>query len=264
MGVKNGSMTWLKSQQAYLEWLLAEHIIKNTPERVICLGDVFDVRVGVQTHVATFARDWFRRVAEQCPVVIIGGNHDYYSPDTDKYCAIDNVLSGIDGVELVTHGVAEDARTKQIYVPWYMQEEYGITKFTKLFPGHLIFTHADIGMARPKLHTPTFSGHIHFPTIEPNENRYSLGACFPLTFADCDVRGAWVLESTVEDEPKVVTLEQIPNTLSIQFHRYHKWPDDLDLLPPKDYIELYLAREDIKSENDLEKWKAPIPKSDHI
>ena len=250
LGVKNGSMAWLKSQQLFLNELL------KTPdiEEVVCLGDVFDTRVGVQTHVATFAREWFSKW--KVPVVIIAGNHDYYSPDTDKYCALDNVLAGIPGLTIVSHDIL--VRNYQVFIPWYDQEREGITELSKKYKGNIIFTHADIGMSRCKLYTPTFSGHIHFPTIEPGRNCYSLGSCFPLTFADCAVRCAYILES---EGPKVLNLIPIKNKVSIQFHRYYEWPEDLDEIPTQDYIELYLRRDAIPEDGEvaLGKWKSRYP-----
>ena len=136
-------MAWLKSQQLFLNELL------KTPdiEEVVCLGDVFDTRVGVQTHVATFAREWFSKW--KVPVAIIAGNHDYYSPDTDKYCALDNVLAGIPGLTIVSHDIL--VRDHQVFIPWYDQEREGITELSKKYKGNIVFTHADIGMSRCKL-----------------------------------------------------------------------------------------------------------------
>lgn len=245
LGVKNGSMTWLKYQKRFLDYLLT----LDGFDEVICLGDVFDARIGVQTHIATFAREWFSKWDK--PVTIIAGNHDYYSPDTDKYCALDNILSGISNVTIVSHEIVE--RDKQVFIPWYDQEKYGISELSEKYKGNIIFTHADI--TQSTLYTPTFSGHIHYPVIESMRNRYSLGSCFPLTFSDCDPRFAYILES---EDGKVINLTPIENKISIQFHRYYEWPNDLDNIDTKDYIELYIKPTDIPTNGSsiMDKWKS--------
>ena len=90
-GVKNNSMTWLKSQLnfIYKQFIPELRELKKThPDDqivLIHLGDVFDSRSTISTMVATEVRKAFGALREVVDEFnIIAGNHDYYSPTSDE------------------------------------------------------------------------------------------------------------------------------------------------------------------------------------
>ena len=231
-GVKNYSMSWWRAQQdfIYKQFIPATENYKDDV-RVIHLGDVFDNRSGINTLIAAGVRQLFEAIANVKnvkEVIIIAGNHDFYSPDTDEYCTIETILNNIPKIKLVTREVYETQDS--VFVPWFIAEQ-GLDRFTD----KIIYTHSDIThLSFPK---PVYSGHVHEPKL--GRNSYNLGSCYPLTFADSNSSRGFYIKT--EDE-----LKFIPNHISIQFWRIYNDEIFNDLsLRPHDYIEIYIDRDSL-------------------
>ena len=248
-GVKNNSMTWLKSQLAFIykQFIPELRELKKThPSRriiLIHLGDVFDSRSTISTMVATEVRKAFGALREVVDEFnIIAGNHDYYSPTSDEVNSIDLLLSGLN-INLFT-------KTKiyyngDLYMPWYTYgDDIEVSEGVKR-----IFTHADIVSTPPKYKgIPIYSGHMHIPHIEGDVR--NLGSCYALDFGDSNHhRGYYVLNGD--------DLEFVPNMMSIRFWRLYNddilenliWP----MIKDGDYIELYISKENLSKQNYIEK-----------
>ena len=93
-GVKQNSITWLNSQLQFIHDQLIPFCIKQTePINIYHLGDVFDSRSSINPLIATSVREAFKSLAKIVnKIVVIGGNHDYYSPSDDSINNIDIVL----------------------------------------------------------------------------------------------------------------------------------------------------------------------------
>lgn len=255
-GTKQNSIGWLNSQLEFFTRQFIPYLRSQIqPVRVVHLGDVFDSRSTISAIHAHKAQDIFAQIGVAADeFIVIGGNHDYYSPNTSEYCTLDVLFGNMQEIELVTHGMM--SREDNLYVPWYSwlndQEmildligQRGITK---------IFTHADLvhGEIHPGIRSlvdrgaiSIYSGHIHTPTH--CNGLHTLGSTFALSFADCNShRGFWELD----DE-----LEFIPNTHSIEFHRLYDEEIFNDQFPWYDYVEVYLSPQNISSPRFIERIK---------
>lgn len=257
-GVKNNSMTWLNSQLDFIYKQLIPDLKKIKEEMdpvrdqltLIHLGDVFDSRSTISTYVATKVREAFsdlKQVVDQFNIV--AGNHDFYSPNSDEVCSIDLLLSGLK-INLFTQ---ESYLTNNgdLFLPWYQyQDTKTVNQLIENGSINRIFTHADIVTEKvPYIGVPIFSGHLHTPDINPDLNRYNLGSCYPLTFADANShRGYYILKNK--------GWKFIPNMQSIQFWRLYD-EDIFDIynqyIKTKDYIELYISETNMSDPKYVEK-----------
>lgn len=264
-GVKNNSMTWLNSQLdfIYKQFIPDLQELKKQGHTItlIHLGDVFDSRSTISTYVATKVREAFsrlRRVVDKFH--IIAGNHDYYSPNSSEVCSIDLLLHGLDidihsKMSYLTH-------EGDLYLPWYQYQEVDAVKqLIEMGKVKRIFTHADIVTERvPYLGVPIFSGHLHIPSIKEEINRFNLGSCFALNFADANNhRGYYILSGQ--------NWKFIPNIQSIQYWRLYD-EDIFDVynsyIKDGDYIELYISQSNISHPDYIEKMNEMTKKYKNI
>lgn len=246
-GTRQNSITWLNSQINFLTNQLIPYIKKqNDGVRLVHLGDVFDSRSTISTIVASKVVEVFKQLSELVEeFIIIGGNHDYYSPNSDEYDTLNLLLGNLD-IKLVTKGILIDKESKHLYVPWYQWletvhapanlqhtiDEYGIKR---------VFTHADIVNEPVNIRCKEiYSGHIHIPYCKGNIR--NLGSTYSLNFADANSkRGFYVIDND--------KLEFIENKKSIKFHRLYN--SDIFTMPDygeNDYIELYITQDNLSQE----------------
>lgn len=253
-GVKNNSMTWLNSQLdfIYKQFIPDLQELKKQGHTItlIHLGDVFDSRSTISTYVATKVREAFydlRQVVDKFH--IIAGNHDYYSPNSSEVCSIDLLLHGLD---INIHSqVSYLTYEGDMYLPWYQYQEVdAVNQLIEMGKVKRIFTHADIVTERvPYLGIPIFSGHLHIPDIKPEINRFNLGSCFALNFADANNhRGYYILSGQ--------NWKFIPNIQSIQYWRLYD-EDIFDVynsyIKDGDYIEVYISQSNMSHPDYIEK-----------
>lgn len=230
-GIKNHSMAWWKSQRNFIYDQFIP-TIKDYGDniRVIHLGDVFDSRSGINNLIAAGVRKIFKDIAAlDCvkEIIIIAGNHDFYSPVSDEYCTIETILNNILKTRLVLREIYETETSA--FIPWFIAEQ-GLDKF----PNKIIYTHADIiGLSFSK---PVYSGHIHWPKLK--NNSYNLGSCYPLTFADSNSSRGFYIKTPCE-------LRFIPNKISIKFWRIYGEEIFKASFKAHDYIEIYIDRESL-------------------
>lgn len=236
-GWKNNSMNWLNSQMNFLYEQFIPTIKKYRERdkvRVIHLGDVFDSRSTVSTYVASKVIKAFKEIRENCDeFVIVCGNHDFYSPNSDTVNTVELLMSHL-GIKIVDQELYES--DDHCYIPWYVWQNGELPEIKSKY----IFTHADIIGDRIPLgltDKTIFSGHIHIPS--QREGLYNLGSCYSLNFADSNTsRGFYVIEDG--------KIQFIKNDVSIKFHRIYN-EDVLNCVEynPNDYIELYVLNDKI-------------------
>lgn len=235
-GWKNNSMTWLNSQMnfIYKQFIpTIKKLSKKEPVRVIHLGDVFDSRSTISTYVATKVVEAFKDIRSACnEFVIVCGNHDFYSPNSDTVNTVTLLLNNID-ITIVDQDMYET--DNHAFVPWYVYENGEFTTDAKY-----IFCHADIvnGVIPVGcIGKSVFSGHIHTPLCRNSKGLYNLGSCYSLNFADANsTRGFYVIEND--------KVQFIPNKESINFYRFYNdeiLNKDIDSLNTNDYIEIYVS-----------------------
>lgn len=235
-GWKNNSMTWLNTQLDFIYKQFVpkiKELKKKDYVRVIHMGDVFDSRSTISTYVATKVIEAFKEIRNNCDeFIIICGNHDFYSPNSDEINSVSLFMSNLD-IKIV------DKETLIIddhaFIPWYKWQNSEFDSISKDIK--YVFTHADIIMGQidyKLIDKKIFSGHIHIPKLY--KNLYNIGSCYCLNFADANsTRGFYIFEND--------NLEYVENKYSIKFHRI-KGKDILNILDTsiEDYIELHIPQ----------------------
>lgn len=235
-GWKNNSMTWLNSQMKFIYNQFIPTIKKLSKKdsiRVIHLGDVFDSRSSISTYIATKVVQAFKDIRKCCDeFVIVCGNHDFYSPNSDTVNTVNLLLSNLN-IDIVDQEILE--RDNRAFIPWYVWESHEFETGAKY-----IFCHADIvGEILPIgcSGKTIFSGHIHTPNCNNKKGLYNLGSCYSLNFADSNsTRGFYVVEND--------KIQFVPNTESIKFYRLYNdeiLNKDITTFNVDDYIELYVT-----------------------
>lgn len=272
-GIRSGSMGWFRAQKEFIYKQFIPYIQKLKDEGysviIIHLGDVFDSRSSIPTIIAHEVLDMFRLIAGQAPTYIIQGNHDGASPVDRKYNTNQLILGALGGITLVNEtellplpGVEKPL----VLLPWFDQEQMTPTEYTEKYKGHYIFTHSDIIMGNPKLHTNVFSGHVHKPYI--NGKIRNLGSCFATDFHDANQDRYFYVWDPVNDE-----LTKIKNEYAIKFWRVYDedvLERDWSKINNHDYIEVYIkyallqedefqAKCDWIRKNFKNSWIIPIP-----
>ena len=235
-GTKQNSITWLNSQSRFIYQQLIPYIKEQKePIRLIHLGDVFDSRSTISTIVADRVVHMFRDISQVVDeFIIIGGNHDYYSPTNDAVDTI-SLLLGHLNIKIVTKDIVIDG--ENAYVPWYQWLEHR-EKLQQLIDENgveNVFTHADIVNEPVNINCKhIYSGHIHIPFHK--DGLHNLGSTYALNFADANQpRGFYVISDN--------RLEFIENHKSIKFHRlYNEDIFTIQDMGGNDYIELYISQ----------------------
>ena len=181
---------------------------------------------------------------------IVGGNHDYYSPEVDDVDTIGLIFNQLhlkykDVFLPITQQKLLDTwgNETSLFVPWYEWIKHDdLVEYLENTDKKIthMFTHADLVREGTDIECPNIiSGHIHIPYFK--DNIKNLGSCFALTFTDNnDVRGFYEYEDGGE-------LKFYENTKSICFWRFY---NDEVLSIPKDvkkddYIEIYISKSKI-------------------
>ena len=212
-GWKNNSMTWLNSQMDFIyKQFIPEinRLSKNESVRVIHCVDVFDSRNTISTYVATKVVQAFKDIRSVCEeFIIVCGNHDFYSPNSDTVNTVRLFMSNMD-IKIVDTKLYETR--DYAFVPWYVWNEGNFET-----DANYVFTHTDLlhdeipDSCRNKM---IMSGHIHTPRYDERRGRHNLGSCYSLNFADANQkRGYYIL--------KQGQLSFEPNKVSINFYRFY-------------------------------------------
>ena len=242
-GWKNNSMTWLNSQMNFIYKQFIPEIkklAKKNSIRVIHCGDVFDSRSTISTYVATKVVQAFKDIRSVCDeFVIVCGNHDFYSPNSDTVNTVKLLLSNLN-ISIVDQEIYEC--NDHAFVPWYVYETGNFTTDAKY-----IFCHADIVngiIPNGCIGKTIFSGHIHTPLYRQKKRLYNLGSCYSLNFADSNsIRGFYVHSDG--------DIKFIPNNESIKFYRLYNdeiLNSDVTSFNSDDYIELYISELNMSSD----------------
>ena len=250
-GVKQNSITWLKSQMNFFYEQLIP-FIRNEKELVYIyhLGDLFDSRSSINPFISNEVRNLFDYLASMenvYRIFIIGGNHDYYSPNSPDVDSINMTLRGIDKVEIITNGIQmwwdENEDEYDMFVPWFDYYDMPAIEASLNIEGvKRVFIHNDLDNIEPSYrelfkNVDVYSGHIHIPS--GYKNLHNLGSCFALNFADANQdRGFYTMNNDGSN------LKFHPNLKSIKFKRlYNREIFASPNFGTNDYIELYIDQD---------------------
>ena len=201
-GIKNNSTYWLESQINFFENQIFKIIDSENLDRIIFLGDITDVRYGINQQVGIELKNIIRKLAKKFKkdIYFVCGNHDYYSPlEEFIYYNSYELLFGSEFLELYPnlHFVTQDplfTEDGSLFLPFYWTENpdhFDELLYTyKLgYEVKAIYCHADLtcwpGARITALKgCPIFSGHIHYIVEDGIGNLHNVGAALPLTFND--------------------------------------------------------------------------------
>lgn len=230
-GIKSNSVQWLEQQLNFFYGQVVNTINNEHPNRIVFLGDIFDIRYSTNTQVGIEVKSLFKNLLTQFSNInfyIIAGNHDLYSPDSffDRY----NVYRLIFGKEFIdayknliildTDYLVED---NTAFLPWWWTEDE--TKWSTFLHDNkyevdYIYCHSDLehwdsGRIAAKGDIKIYAGHIHYPYIDKLRGLYNLGASCAFTFNDVNSsRFIYIIENG-----KVI--KQIENTTTPKFKRFY-------------------------------------------
>lgn len=228
-GVKTNNFTWLSQQLDFIRKVIIPKI--SSHDRVIFLGDLFDIRYSVNIQVGCELKNIIREMLKSFPDVhfyFIAGNHDYYSPiiDFEHYNSYELVfgqefINTYNNMHIVSLLPLLDNRT--LMLPWYFTEDDERFETTmKEYNGKfdIIYCHTDcerwpIEKTKAKNDATVYSGHIHSPYFNKELKLYNVGAACAFTFNDVNSQ-RYIY--TIEDGIITASYE---NDVTQKFHRYY-------------------------------------------
>lgn len=247
-GIRQNSITWLDSQKDFFKLQVIPFIQGlQEPPTLIHMGDVFDSRSSISTLIGTEVVNMFKDIRKIVnKFIIISGNHDFYSPNSNSINTLNLLLSpyGKD-FEVISSGIKVDGES--LYIAWESWKDPTVRDVIARYHIKDVFTHADI-FGDPSFEIPEvriWSGHIHTPRIEGN--KYNIGSCYALNFGDAGGRrGFYYIDND--------KIDFIENTSSIKFWRLYNEDIFQDMtLDKKDYIEIYISKDNFTKEEYIKK-----------
>lgn len=232
-GIKNNSVTWLESQIDFFEKQIFKIIDSENLDRIIFLGDVTDVRYGINQQVGIEVKNVIRKLAKKFKkdIYFVCGNHDYYSP-LEEFIHYNSyeLLFGPEFLELYPnlHFVTEEplfTEDGSLFLPFYWTENpdhFDELLYTYKFGYEVkaIYCHADLtcwpgGRITALKGCPIYSGHIHYIVEDNIGNLHNVGAALALTFNDVNQeRFVYIAE-----DYKIV--KRIKNSITPQFKQLY-------------------------------------------
>lgn len=201
---------------------VAQTVAQEGGNRIVITGDLFHVRGSIAPSVLNPTIDTFRKICQRkyapfMSIVVIAGNHDLESKDSQKLSNACESLSAIEGVTVVSSPEI-DFVTKSVYIPWYDSLEE-LTKVIKNCISLIedngadhkefgLFIHAPMNEVIPGLpghgldpsevaswgFNVVFCGHYH-NAKEVRAGVYSSGALTHQTWSDVDSKaGFWIVD----------------------------------------------------------------------
>ena len=281
-GTHTNKTLWLNTQIEFFEKQIYPLIDKV--DRIVFLGDLFDIRYSTNTQVGIEVKNIIRyMLSYNKPIIIVAGNHDYYSPleSLHQYNTYDLVFGKeFEDAYPNLHIVKEKPLLidSSLFVPWYYTEEDELWKTAcKLYRGKVsvLYCHSDlaawdINKVEPMGYPKVYSGHIHYPYRNPELRLENIGAVMAYNFSDVNsVRHLWILEDGK-------CIDKIENTTTPRFKRFLN--EQIFSITEKDtknnYIELCISSDKIDSarykeqteylKSNLEYFDMKVKKIDNI
>lgn len=230
-GIKSNSTEWLDKQIDFFKTQIYDIIYKESPDRVVFLGDIFDVRYSTNTMVGVTVKELFRDMFKKFHskrFFIIAGNHDYYSPliEHERYSTYKMVFGKefekeYQNLQILDEGYFVD-HDGTAFLPWYWteNEERWSTflhdnKNVGMIYCHSDLEHWDSGRIVAKGDIKVYSGHIHYPWKSDKDGLHNLGACCAFTFGDVNTsRYVYII-----NDRKIINYYE--NTTTPKFRRFY-------------------------------------------
>ena len=268
-GTSSNSVVWLENQLKFFNTQLINILENKNIDRIVFLGDLFDIRYSVNQQVGIEVKKLFRKLLLQFKDIeffILAGNHDYYSPleEFHEYNAYELVFGSefeqiYTNFKLINNYPYND-KNGNLYLPWYYTENF--QNFSDLLYNidfkeiKNIFCHSDLtswdySRTSSLNNVKVWSGHIHNIVMNDELNLYNIGAVFAFNFNDVNQsRYVYILE-----DDNIV--EKIENITTPKFKRFFN--DEIFELKEEDiknsYIQLCIYSSNINKAKYIEKIK---------
>lgn len=267
-GTKTNSTQWLDCMLQYFHNAIYSKSMMRGVDKIIFLGDLFDVRYSTNTLIGIKVKDEIRHLISSLPsnvqVHILAGNHDYYSGKKEDMHY--NVYEMVFGPEfLKEHGnihiytenpyLDEDG---DLYLPWFFSEDddlyYQTMEHYKGEKINRIFCHSDLQTwDKSKLlargNAWVYSGHIHTPWKDEENKLWNVGSALSLNFNDVNEhKHIYVLDGNR-------MMESITNVDTPIFLRYfNEQIFHLDKFE-NCFVQLYIDKDKVNKAEYIEKCK---------
>lgn len=270
-GVKTNSTVWLDSQISFFKKMIFDIIEKEELDRIVFLGDLFDIRYAINQQIGIEVKNIIRELANrfQYPkqILFLAGNHDYYSPleEFSDYNAYELVFGPefkkcYPNIRFINKDPYFDGEGG-LFLPWYWTENpehFDDLLYRYKFGSEVkaIYCHADLtiwpgGRITSLRGIPVYSGHIHYLYDDELGNLHNLGAALALTFGDVNQdRYLYILEDF-----KII--KKYTNNITPSFKRIYN--DDIFTVSESDfdnsYVQLCVSSNNINKANYIEQLK---------
>ena len=249
-GIKNNSVVWLDYQIKLFKNQIIPIIREKNIDRIIFLGDLFDIRYSVNQQIGLEVRNLITSMLNEFndkQFVFLAGNHDYYSPleEISQY----NAYALVFGNEFVkchpnVKFVTKDPYfvDESLFLPWYMTENpdhFDNLLYTYKFGSEVkaIFCHTDLSIwPGPRITAlrgcPVYSGHIHNIISDEDNKLFNLGSALAFTYSDVDeTKYLYILENHI-------VIEKIANVSTPVFKRI--WNEDIFTITAEDCKDAFI------------------------
>lgn len=269
-GIKSNSLQWLETQLDFFKKQFIPELKSNKYDRVIFLGDIFDIRYAINQYIGYEVKILFRDLTSNFPNInfyIVAGNHDYYSPDINylKYNAY-NLIFGYEFLNIHSnlHIIHEDYLIKDntVFAPWYSTENQErfekMIKDIELQKPTLMYCHTDLATwpmdgrldIKPEFLT-VISGHIH--NLQENESNklFNIGSMFAINFNDVNTKKYFYSYDTEEQK----FIEAFENTTTPRFIQFSN--EDIFSLQNSDiensHVRIFISSDNINKAAYIER-----------
>lgn len=267
-GTKTNSIQWMDTMLDYLNNQIYDDIYNYNVDKVVFLGDLFDVRYSTNPLIGIKVKDSIRNMITKYTSVqfhILAGNHDYYSGKKEDmhYNVYEMVfgkefLSSYDNLHIYTENPYLD-EDGDLYIPWFFTEDeelyYQTMSHYKDDEVKRIFCHSDLlTWDKSKLlamdrHAYVYGGHIHTPWKSDDGVLWNIGSALSLNFNDVnEEKHIYILEGNV-------VKERIKNEVTPIFLRYYNDQIfELDIFN-NCFVQLYIDKDKVNKAEYIEKCK---------
>ncbi len=267
-GRHSNSTVWLEYQLTFFNTEVKDTIKNENIDRIIFLGDIFEVRYSTNTLIGCAVKNLIRDLLENFPTkefVVIAGNHDFYTPqeeyhDYNTYEMLfgKEFMSKYNNLHILTYSEYYD-NSGNLYLPWYHSENFDTFKnMISIYKNRglkNIFLHSDLEHWDESMKTLTngidvWSGHIHY-SWDNGKNLHIVGACCSFDFSDVNQKKYLYI---IEDNRLV---KRVENTVTPKFKSFYN--EDIFTLQKEDfvnsYIELYIFNSNANKARYIERIK---------
>jgi len=267
-GTKTNSIQWLDWMLDYFHSVVYRTAVQRGVDKIIFLGDLFDIRYSTNTLVGIKVKDEIRHLLEILPsdvqVHILAGNHDYYSGKKEDmhYNVYEMVLGKEfldchDNLHIYTENPFLD-EDGDLYLPWFFTEDdelyYQTMEHYKREKINRIFCHSDLQTwDKSKLlargNAWVYSGHIHTPWKDEENRLWNVGSALSLNFNDVnEYKHIYVLEGNH-------VIDKVTNEWTPIFLRYfNEQIFHLDKFE-NCFVQLYIDKDKVNKAEYIEKCK---------